>query len=225
MKLVRKTVCLYAGREIHILTPKITCDKITATDDKCGYYYIFSNGTGYSLLANVFAAAISLENNELIYFPLNFAYRDAYEWDFPELDHHYSGIVLFNYCTAQIDGKDICTTLKCNTARKEPVTRSTNFSLEFPDPWKTRHRLTVKEHGKFLIISGNRHIFTLLAQSCKNLSQYGDNMAYNDWHLHHDWGENTAKSLGITLHYWHHSEGGTTDEQLSACNGNESHQP
>ena len=44
-----------------------------------------------------------------------------------------------------------------------------------------------------------------MAQSCADLSEYGDDLQYNKYppHHHHDWDENTAKSLGITFYYWH----------------------
>jgi len=214
MGLIRKTVHLHGGRDIYILTPETIGREITAIDDKKGYFYLMSNGTGYTLLLKLFALAISLRNNELIHFPLDFAYQNAYEKDFPELENHYAGIVLFNYCKTQIDGKDILFALKSKPAKTELINRDTLFFDEFPDRWKTRHRLTVKNRGKLLIMSGNGDIFTSMAQSCANLAEYGDDAEYNKHppHMHHDWDENTAKSVGITMYYWHHNEGGTANE-------------
>lgn len=219
MKLSRKTVCLHGNRNIYVLTPKNISDKITATDDQKGYFYLMSNGTGYALLSKIFALAISLGENELIYLPLEFAYQKAYEKDFSAFENHYTGVVIFNYCTTQIDGKDILTVLNNKPIKMETISRDKLLSDEFPDRWKTRHRLTVKGKGKLLIMSGNGDIFTSMAQSCENLAEYGDDVEFNKSppHMHHDWDENTAKSVGITFYYWHHNGGGTTDEQLQSC--------
>ena len=214
MEFIRKTVCLYDGREINILTPTRNSREITATDNQKGYFYLMSNGTGYALLTKIFALAISLGGNELIHLPLDFAYREAYEKDFSELENHYIGIVLFNYCTTQLDGKDILNVLKSKSVKTDIINRDTLFSDGSPDRWKTRHRLTVKKRGKLLILSGNGDIFTSMAQSCKNLAEYGDDVEFNKYppHMHHDWDENTAKSVDITFYYWHHNEGGAIDE-------------
>lgn len=174
---------------------------------------MLSNGTGYALLSELFASAISLENNELIHLPLPFEYLETYKKDFPELENHCSGIVVFNYCTTRIDGRNISAALKSKAIKEAIITRNSQFSDDFPDRWKTHHRLTVKKKGSLLIMSGNSDIFTSLAQSCASLAEYGDDADYNKYppHRHHDWDENTAKSVGITLYYWHHNKGGLTD--------------
>lgn len=206
MKFNRKTICLPGKRLVYLLTPEEKSDEMIVTDDKGGNYYIISNGTGYALLSKLFALAISLENHEIAYLPLRFGYSEAFGEYFPGLENHCTGIAVFNYCTTQMGGQDISTALKCEPAKEEAITRDTSFSKEFPDDWKTRHRLTVKKHGDTLIMSGNRDVFTMLAQSVECLSEYGDDQKNNEIraHRHHDWDENTAKSVGITFYYWHH---------------------
>lgn len=217
MNLQRKTIYLPGKRQVYLLVPDTISDGITATDDNKGYHYILSNGNGYSLLTKFFASAITLEDNEIAYLPLQFRYKKAYEKSFPELENHCSGIVIFNYTTTQISTKDITAVLKSKPVKEEPVFRTEDFSSEFPDHWKTQRRLTVKKHGRTLIISGNKDIFTSLAQSSDRLADYGDDAQFNDFppHMHHDWDENTAHSVGITLYYWHHGEDTTAPAMIA----------
>jgi hypothetical protein len=205
MNLIKRQTLLPGGRKVNILLPETVCPDITVTDDSKGYCYLISNGTGYVTLTDIFALATSLENNEIIYYPLDFAHIDAYKHHFSELENHYKGIVIFNFNTTKINAKDISTVLKTKIYKEEKLIRQTVFSEEYPNRWNTRRKLTVKSAGELLIISGEREVFTSMAQSCANLSKYGDDATYNQYpaHEHHDWDENTAKSIGITFYYWH----------------------
>lgn len=207
MKLSRKKILLHGGREVYILTPETVNNAITATEYK-DIFLILTNGTGYTLLSELFALAISLDFNEIIYLPLNFSYMKIYERDFPEKENHCSGIVLFNYCATQINGKDISTALKNKAAEKEFIERETPFSYNYSDRWKIRRKLTVKKRGPLMIISGNGDVFASMAQSAADLAEYGDNAEYNEYppHFNHNWDEKTSKSPGIILYYWHHNE-------------------
>lgn len=203
MKIIKRRVLLTGEHELNILIPEKTCCDITATDNR-GYYYLLSNGTGYSLFTDVFALATSLGKNELIYIPLEFMHTGSYTNDFPG-ENHYKGLVIFNYITTKLKSKDIAGALKTKIFKEERLIRQTSYSEEYPNHWETRRRLTVKKMGKLLILSGEKLVFTSMAHDCARLSEYGDNSKYNECppHMHYDGDENTAKSVGITLYYWH----------------------
>lgn len=202
MTLLRKTIRLHTGREISVLTPAETRRDVAATEDR-GEYCIVANGTGFSLLARLFALAISLGNDELLYLPLSFACREAFQKAYPAVNTFLSGIVLFNYCTTQISVKDIVAALKNAPVKTETVFREPPAIGEYPSRWKRARRLTVKAHGPLLIISGNGDVFTAFAHTAINFASDGDTAERNDDHAHYDWDENTAKSPGVTLLYWH----------------------
>jgi hypothetical protein len=199
---------LHGGKKISLLTPIKLNINITITDDGKGYYYMISNGTGYSFLTEVFALGISLQKNEILYLPFEFSNMNSYETDFPNKEKHYSGLILINYCTTQIAAKDIICSIKTKTYQNESIAKTCEFSSEPINRWKTRHRTTVKAIGSFIIISTNADGFSSFAQSCSNLAEYGDDSKNNEFppHMHHDWDENTSKSLGITLYYWQSPE-------------------
>jgi hypothetical protein len=53
-----------------------------------------------------------------------------------------------------------------------------------------------------LYISTNGSIYYYLARESAGIATAGDNP--EGWaHSHFDWDENTAKSVGVTLHYWY----------------------
>ena len=172
MKIIKRQVLLPGKQIVNILIPEAVCPDMTATDDGKGYCYLLSNGTGYSVLTDIFALAASLEKNELIYYPLEFAHMDACINDFPALENHYKGIAIFNYNTTKISAKDISAALKIKTYTDEMLIRQPSYADDFPARWKTRRRLTVKSTGKLLIISAEREVFTSMAQSCANLSDF-----------------------------------------------------
>lgn len=204
MELVKRLVLLHGRQEISILTPNRLNYDITVATEK-GYCFMISNGSGYAYLSEFFALGISLQKDEVLYLPLEFRNMAAYVNDFSELNEkHYSGLILFNYCTAQFSAKEIISAIKAKIYRKELISRACDFSAEYTDRWKTIHRTTVKESGAFIIISTNADGFTSFAQSCAKLAEYGDDVQYNEYppHMHHDHNENTFKSLGITLYYW-----------------------
>jgi hypothetical protein len=205
MEFEKRLVLLHGHQEINVLTPTKLNQDVTVTTDGYGNYFIQSNGTGYAYLSELFAHGISLQKNEILYLPLAFSHTSAYADNFPGLkENHYSGLVLFNYCTAQFSAKEILTSIKTKIYHQEVVSRTCEFSHEYVNRWKTRHRTTVKESGAFVIISTNSDGFTSFAQSCGILAEYGDDTQYNKYppHSHHDWDENTSKSLGIILYYW-----------------------
>ncbi len=203
MNMIKRQVFLTGEHEVNILIPEKTCCGITATDNR-GYYYLLSNGTGYSFFTDVFALAASLGKDELIYIPLEFMSADSYKNVFPG-ENHYQGLVIFNYITTKVKSKDIVGALKTKIFKEERLIRQTYYSEDYPNHWETRRRLTVKKIGKLLILSGEKLVFTSMAHDCAKLSEYGDNAKYNKYppHMHYDEDENTAKSVGITFYYWH----------------------
>lgn len=204
----KKKMLLPQNRIYHLLTPMTIRNDITARDDKKGTYFLLSNGTGYSDLSKVFRTAGMLKKDELIFYPFNFSYNVGLANYFVNTSKHYTGIVLFNYCTTQTSAKDILSILKTKSVSEETIGIKSPNNDEYPEHWETRRRLTVKKSGSLLILSGNKDIFTMLAYSCSYLSEYGDDAKYNYRapHRHHDMDENTAKSIGITFYYWHHGE-------------------
>ena len=205
MNFIKRQVLLPGARKVNVLLPETVCPDITAADNGKGYFFLMSNGTGYIALTDIFALATSLEKDEIIYCPLEVAHIDAYEHHFSELENHYKGIVIFNFNTTKINAKDISTVLKTRIYKETKLTRQIAYSDKRPDIWDVGRRLTVKSAGKLLVISGERAVFTSMAQSCERLSKYGDDSRYNSEreHEHHDWYENTANSVGITFYYWH----------------------
>jgi len=205
MKFEKRTVKLHGSRTIYILIPESSCDSITATDDRLGNYYAFANSTGYMLLTELFSIAAELNQDELIYLPLDFAYMDGYKTYFTSMsEFHYTSIVVINYNRLQISAKDLKVALGIKTYACDKTERRIHLQAEYIERWKTRHRLTIKTHGKVLIISTNGDNFIDIAHSCDSLTVYNDDAKYNQYpaHMHHDWNENTAKSLGITFYYW-----------------------
>jgi len=210
MDIIIRQVFLPGGREVNILLPEKPCPDITAIDNPLGYYFLLSNGTGYAALTEVFALATLLGKDELIYYPLEFAHMEAYkkEWNPPEYMKLFKGVAIFNFNAIKISARDIAAALEIKTYNKEKQSRRTDFAKEYIDIWKIKRKLTVKSAGKLLIISGYRETFTSMAQSCARLSKCGDDAECNfEAHEHHDWDEeNTAKSIGISFHYWHNGE-------------------
>ena len=203
MKFEKRTVKLHGSRTIYILIPESGCDSIIATDDRLGSYYTFGNSTGYLLLTELFSVAAKLNQDEFIYVPLNFAYMDGAKTYFTGMDFHYTGIVLINYNRLQISAKDLKAALGIKIYVSDKTERRIHLPAEYIEHWKTRRRLTVKTHGKVLIISTNGNSFLDMAHSCDSLTVYNDDAKYNHYpaHMHHDMDENTAKSLGITFYY------------------------
>lgn len=205
MKFEKRTVKLHGSRTIYILIPESGCDSITATDDRLGNYYTFANSTGYVLLTELFSIAAELNQDELIYLPLDFAYMDGYKTYFTGMpEFHYTSIVVMNYNRLQISTKDLKVALGIKAYACDQTERGIHLQAEYIERWKTRRRLTVKTHGKVLIISTNGDSFIDMAHSCDSLTGYNDDAKYNQYpaHMHHDRDENTAKSLGITFYYW-----------------------
>ena len=194
---------LHGGKEAHIIMPMHTSPYITASEFK-GYYFVFSNSIGYAVLKNIMIAACVLEENEIIHLPLDFQYHKEYQKDFPEPENHFTNLILMNYCTCQMKTKDIVAAIKTPMSSQKTVTRFFPLTENYIDNWKSRRRLTVKVVGKSLILSSNRDVFTSMAQSCKSMSELEDDDEMNNSppHMHHDWDENTAKSVGITFYYW-----------------------
>lgn len=208
LDLMKKSVMLHGGKRIALLTPNQLNKSITIFDDGKGYYVMLSNGTGYSFLSEIFALGISLQNNELIYLPFESRNNNAYGNYCLNEEKHYSGLILFNYCTAQFTAKEIMCSIKTKTYQRELITKTCEFSSELIDKWKIRHKTTIKARGSLIIISTNANGFTSLAQSCSDLAEYGDDTKNNEFtpHIHLDCNENTYKSLEITLDYWQSAE-------------------
>ncbi|MDD2268463.1 MAG: hypothetical protein PHY15_02800 [Eubacteriales bacterium] len=202
MKLEKSNIVFHGQREIKILSPCFLNPDTTLATNGLGYYYIISNGTGYSVLAELFSLGISLSKDEIIYLPFEFKHTNYYKCDFDE--QQYKGLILANYCTSQFKAKEIVAAVEQKPYKRESIELSPELPQEDVDFWKVRHRTTVAKHGRHIIISTNGDGFASFAMSCINLSEYGDDVKYNDFppHMHHDWYQSTSKSLGITLYYW-----------------------
>jgi len=192
---------------MHVLTPTPSCQykSITAINDGKGNDYIFANGSGFGLLARIFAVCEKLQKNEFVYLPLNFAYLDGYRAYYEGMQEtHYAGIAMVNYCGLQLHTKDMVSVLSTKVYKIDKTERVPRLPKEPIAQWKTERRLTVKTQGEIILISANGDGFVDLAQSCTHLAQCGDDPKYNDYppHRHHDWKETTSKSAGITFFYW-----------------------
>jgi hypothetical protein len=204
LNFIRKTALLHAGKEAHIITPMQTSPYITASEFK-GHYFVFSNSIGYAVLRDIMIAACVLEDNEIIHLSMDFEYQNEYRKDFSEPENHFTSLIFRNYCACRLKTKDIVAAIKTpTTSRQETVTRFFPLTEDYIENWKSRRRLTVKAVGNSLILSSNRDVFTSMAQSCKSMSELEDDEDMNNSppHMHHDWDENTAKSVGITFYYW-----------------------
>lgn len=204
IQLNKRTVTLHGGRTISVLTPCDSTTLITGVDNQRGYYLILSNGTGYDFLSKLMALAGVLEKDEIIHLPFGLEPNEELKSIFP--NGFYKDMVLINYCAAQLKPKDIDTVLKAKRYREERVSRTCNVPEQWDETWcwKNRRKLTVKAHGKTLIMSTNKNMFVYMAMGCVGMAECGDDAVENLMpHEHYDWQENTAKSVGITLHYWH----------------------
>jgi len=203
MLIDKKTVTIHGGKKIHLLTPCKIDYNITAGHNNKGFVIILGNGSGYHYLKECFLIAASLKENEILHIPIcsNESGYKEFIGDFTSN----SNIYLVNYCEAQISPKGIDNVCNTKIFSNEIIERSLDIKEEYVDSWKTNRRLTVKNHKKNMIISTNRDGFINLADGAKHLSDYGDDVEYNDYppHFHYDWGENTSKSDGVTLYYWH----------------------
>lgn len=103
--------------------------------------------------------------------------------------------------------KEIEDILRIKVWTEEIIKRNPKMNTEFIDRWKTNKRLTVKIHKKNMYISTNNDGFQSLSHGAYNLTEYGDEYI-EDYlpHMHYDWGDNTAASVGVTLYYWHDKE-------------------
>lgn len=128
---------------------------------------------------DILTAACALEDNEIIYLSMDFQYQNEYQKDF-STENHFISLIFRNYYTCQLKTED------------------------YIEKWRSRRRLTVRTAGKRLILSANHDVFTNMARSCYNLSEIADGQDMNNLppHMHHDWDENTIKSVGITFYYW-----------------------
>lgn len=204
MNLTTKTITLHGGREIYVLTPQMMNCNITAGHDKNDFVMILANGSGYQFLAECFSIAAELQQNELLYLPVQFKGNDEFTETFSYFDYNLD-IICTNYCETQISPKEIENVLQKKVYAQQSITRSANINKSFIDSWKTDRRLTVKIHKKNLFITTNRDGFSALAYGADHLAAYGDDVKYNTYppHDHFDWDENTSVSTGVTLYYWH----------------------
>lgn len=202
MNFIKRTVALHNNRQISILIPfDYESFKVTAVED-IGDNLILTDGSGYAFLSRLFAFAASLNQNEVIYFPFGSWQSKELNSTFP--DGFYSGMVIVNYCNTQITNKDIGLILKTKIYTETFLSKSCIMPEVRPQFWKSKNRLTIKRHATFIIICTNGDVFSNLAISCIDLSEYGDDASLNLFpHSHHDIDENTSKSLGINLFYWH----------------------
>lgn len=203
MNLVKNTIIIHGGREIHVLIPEEISQDITAGHDNKGFVVTLGNGSGYLFLAKCFSLASELQKNEILYLPVRFKCTHEFEERFSGFYYNLN-IILTNYCNTQISIKDIEKVLQVKVFKQELISRCPNINKDYIESWKTDRRLTVKIHKRNLYITTNRDVFSSLACGASNLAEYGDDVQYNDFspHYHFDWNENTATSVGITLYYW-----------------------
>lgn len=115
-------------------------------------------------------------------------------------------IICVNYCETQLSAKQIIKfLLNENFAVEDAISRPVQKYNEYIDMWKTNRRLTVKLYKKTLFIYTNGDGFKSLSNGAFNMAENGDDVELNDYspHYHFDWDENTSKSEGLTLYYWH----------------------
>lgn len=204
MDLIKKTITIHGGREIHVLTPvKVNCN-ITSGHDNKGFTLILGNGSGYQYLAECFAIAGELQKNEILYIPIQFNGNNEFKQAFGDFDYNMN-IICTNYCETQFSCKDIVKLLQVKVFSELAITRSPTINRDYLDKWKTEKRLTVKTHKRYLFITTNREGFSSLACGASDMADYGDDEKFNEFppHQHYDWGENTSASVGVTLYYWH----------------------
>jgi len=201
MLLNHRQVLLSGGCEVVLLMPAEPCPEIAVIEGK-GEYYLFANATGFGVLAELFSLAVAQGPNEVIYCPSAFAHTAALEREMPMLNQ-LKGLVIRNFGAMQMDNKDIMRAIKTKGGCVEQVDRRAEPLGERPRDWDTWRRLTVKCLHEVLMFSGEREVLTLLARSCRSFVMIGDDARANGDHVHHDRDDNTTKSLGITLEYWH----------------------
>lgn len=203
MKFFKRTVKLHRNKSIYILIPKEVCNSIIATNTR-GYHIILSNGTGYSSLSEIFKICFKLRENEILFYKFNFLYNDDFLNRFGDKENYYSGFVASNYCSSRFSTKNIIKAINTSYYKTDEIEINDKRQPQFIDHWKTKNRLNVKAHGKLLFFSTNSDGYMTLANSYDILAEYGDDIQFNDYspHQHHDWEENTAKSIGITFYYW-----------------------
>lgn len=203
MNIVRNTITIHGGIEVYVLIPQETSEDITAGHDNKGFVVILGNGSGYSFLAKCFSIASELQKNEILYLPVRFKGSHEFEERFSSFDYNLN-IILTNYCNTQISIKDIEKVLHVKIFKQEIISRIPNINKKYIESWKTDRRLTIRIHKRNLYISSNKDVFSSLACAASNLSEYGDDVEYNDFspHSHFDWQENTSNSVGVTLYYW-----------------------
>ncbi|WFR59648.1 hypothetical protein QA584_11340 [Anaerocolumna sp. AGMB13025] len=202
MKLIKRKIKVYGGKEIYILTPYAISPNITAGHDNKGFVLIWGNGSGYQFLTECFSIAAELHKDEILYLPVRYQVGKEFTDTFQGCECNYD-IVCRNYCETQISIKEIEDILKIKSRTEEIIQRNPKINKEFIDRWKTNRRLTVKIHKRNMYISTNRDGFHSLTYGAMNLTEYGD-VYIEDYlpHMHYDWSENTSSSIGINLYYW-----------------------
>ena len=201
MELIKKTITVHGGRDIHILTPVTIHPAITSGHNK-GYVMIWGNGSGYQFLAECFQISAELNKNEILYLPIQFKANENFKETFPDCDYNLN-IICTNYCEIQISPKDIENILPVKVYSEQVINRSPTINTDFIKSWKTNRRLTVKIHKRNMYISTNKDGFSSLSRGACKMAEYGDD--YYDFlpHTHFDWAENTSASVGVTLYHWH----------------------
>lgn len=205
MQFIIKTYTLHGGLIRHILTPVEIYNNIVAAHDNKGLEVTFGNGSGYSVLHDIFLIAADLKENEIIYIPTKFGVN-KYKKAFDNFSF-YDGIFFANYCATQSTLKQISSLKQMRYYDKKIENREAIGAVRHIEHWKTKNILTVKRFKKDIYITTNADGFHYLAYGAKSMVEYGDDEFYNECssHCHYDWKENTSKSIGITMFYWHNS--------------------
>ncbi len=202
MKLIKRKITIHGDKAVFILTPYEINKHISAGHDNKGFSVIWGNGSGFLYLAKCFSIAAKLCKNEILYLPIKYQASKDFIETFQDFDYNNS-IICTNYCETQLSPKEIEDILKIKVWTEDIVIRNPQIITEYIDRWKTERRLTVKFHKKNMYISTNKDGFHSLSCGAYHLTEYGDEYMENFLpHMHFDWNENTAASVGATLYYW-----------------------
>ncbi len=201
VKLIKRKITVHGGKEVFVLTPYEISWNVMAGHDNKDFVLVWGNGSGYKHLTECFSIAAELHKNEILYLPASYRASEEFNNTFLGCKYNYN-IICMNYCETQLSSKEIEEILKIKVCTEEIVNRNPKINTEFIDRWKTNKRLTVKIHKRNMYISTNSDGFKSLSHGAYNLTEYGDEYMEDLPHMHYDWGENTAASVGVTLYYW-----------------------
>lgn len=206
MKLHKKAVTTHEGKIVTILSPIVKNHNLIAGHDKKGFEVIFGDNLDFHFLMQSFSVAGQLKQGEVIY--ISFEESSLKSCDLSNNFEFYKGIYLVNYCVTQLSMPYIHKLNSKNVLIRDTIKISVNAREDETPFWKVKNRLTVRKYGEDLFIYGNRDVFSELSNGAYELSQCECNDTSSGYtpHYHYDWYENTSKSIGVCLHYWHNKK-------------------